>query len=130
MKYVTEFEIPDELPTAVKQKTANTEKITYINVPMAFDIETTSTEADKQKFAFMYEWTFGISVNDQVNICYGRTWEEFLGLMNEIINKYDLTLNNRIVVYVHNLAYEFQFMRKFFDWFDDNVNNTFNNNGQ
>ena len=118
MKYVTEFEIPDNLPTAVKQKTAKNPKITYINVPMAFDIETTSTEADGEKFAFMYEWTFGISVDDQVNICYGRTWEEFINLMNNMVSRYELNESNRIVIYVHNLAFEFQFMRKFFDWID------------
>jgi len=51
----------------------------YINIECGFDIETTSTIIDETvKFAFMYEWTFGIKNSDY--ICYGRTWEEFIEL--------------------------------------------------
>ena len=51
----------------------------YFNVECAFDIETSSVMLEnEQKFAFMYEWTFGIK--DKNFICYGRTWEEFKNL--------------------------------------------------
>lgn len=80
-------------------------KQVYYNIPCSFDIETTSFEMNGEKCAIMYEWTFcicGCSV-------YGRTWDEFSLLLNKIN-----TLFNKgcLLVYVHNLEYEFQFMYK------------------
>lgn len=87
----------------------------YFNVECAFDIETTSvTLEDEQKFAFMYEWTFGIK--DKNFICYGRTWEEFTELCKQLQEYFLLDSEHILVVYVHNLSYEFQFMRKYFNW--------------
>lgn len=86
----------------------------YINLECAFDIETTSTIYNGNKFAFMYEWTFGIKDNN--GICYGRYWEEFLELCNQLKASYQLCDTKRLIVYVHNLGYEFQFMRKYFNW--------------
>lgn len=86
----------------------------YYNVECGFDIETSSTMLNEQKFAFMYEWTFGIK--DKNFICYGRTWEQFIELCEKLQEQFNLDENNRLIVYVHNLSYEFQFMRKYFEW--------------
>ena len=91
-------------------------KIEYINLPAGFDIETTSYKVDEVKTAFMYVWMFGIGHNQPVY--YGRTWEEFLEVCEELQARLDLSENKRLVVYVHNLGYEFQFMRKYFNWID------------
>ena len=88
--------------------------VEYINLECAFDIETTSTIYNGSKFAFMYEWTFGIKDNN--GICYGRYWDEFLELCNQLKTSYQLSDTRRLIVYVHNLGYEFQFMRKYFNW--------------
>ena len=87
----------------------------YFNIECAFDIETSSVMLDgEQKFAFMYEWTFGIK--DKNFICYGRTWEEFKDLCKQLQEYFLLDSEHILVVYVHNLSYEFQFMRKYFNW--------------
>lgn len=87
----------------------------YFNVECAFDIETSSVMLEnEQKFAFMYEWTFGIK--DKNFICYGRTWEEFKILCRQLQEYFLLDSEHILVVYVHNLSYEFQFMRKYFNW--------------
>lgn len=98
----------------------NTNKHTVLyNVPCSFDIETSSfylpndNSSQLEKVAIMYEWTLGI--NGVVLV--GRTWEQFVTVI-ETISK-TLRLNatrRRLVVYVHNLAFEFQFMRKWFEW--------------
>ena len=87
-------------------------KIAYNEVVASFDIETTSTEIRGDKFAFMYEWTFGI----EDFICYGRNWTEFLELCETLQQHFNTDSGNRIVIYVHNLSYEFQFMYKLFNW--------------
>ena len=87
----------------------------YYNIECGFDIETSSVTLDgDKKFAFMYEWTFGIS--DREHICYGRTWEEFLKFCQYLQDELGLDENNILVVYIHNMGYEFQFMRKYFNW--------------
>lgn len=89
----------------------------YFNIESAFDIETSSVMLEnEQKFAFMYEWTFGIK--DKNFICYGRTWEEFKDLCRQLQEYFLLDSEHILVVYVHNLSYEFQFMRKYFNWLD------------
>ncbi len=90
-------------------------KKTYLNIPCGFDIETTSTKlADGSKTAFMYIWTFGIG-NDK-NIFHGRTWEDFTYVCEQLQQKYQLSEDRILTCYIHNLSYEFQFMRKYFKW--------------
>ena len=78
----------------------------FLNKPLAFDIETTSTYVEGDKFAFMYCWA--LNVDD--TIIRGRTWEEF----QDIIKSWE-KYNFNITIYVHNLPYEFQFLRKLFN---------------
>lgn len=61
--------------------------------------------------AFMYIWQFCIA--DRVVM--GRTWEEFSQLLTDLRSHLELTpFGDNLVIYVHNLAYEFQFLRNFF----------------
>lgn len=89
-------------------------KCKYYNVPASFDIETSSfvVQSSGLKCSLMYEWTFGINGF----ITAGRTWDEYKELISNV--EYTLGINKklRLIVYVHNLSYEFQFMRKIFDW--------------
>lgn len=90
--------------------------VEYLNIECSFDIETTSTYTkDGKKFAFMYLWGFGIGEHGEY-LKYGRTWEEFKELLNNVANELNITINRRLIIYVHNLGYEFQFMRKLFEW--------------
>ena len=89
-------------------------KITYINIEAAFDIETTSMKIGDTKVAFMYVWMFGIEFGKETY--YGRSWEEFVKLCEAIQHSFQLNEKRRLVIYVHNLGYEFQFMRKYFEW--------------
>lgn len=84
----------------------------YINIPCSFDIETTSTYINGIKRSWMYIWMMDINGE----FIYGRTWIEFAEKYIELIQTYNVSLNNRLCIYVHNLEYEFQFIRKFFDW--------------
>ena len=91
-------------------------KIEYINMPCSFDIETTSVKVAENKAAFMYVWALSLG---QDNPCYyGRTWDEFISALELLSDKLQLHEAKRLVVYVHNLGYEFQFMRKHFTWLD------------
>ena len=80
----------------------------YYNMYMTFDIETTSVNNVEKPYAFMYLWQ--ACINHQVIM--GRTWEEWQLFMNNLaaaIQSYDALF----VCYVHNLPFEFQFIRNF-----------------
>lgn len=87
--------------------------IKYYNVACGFDIETTSMYINNSKVAFMYIWTFGI---DNKIVAHGRDWKSFIDFCVSLVTDLDLSVNKRLIVYVHNLAFEYQFMRKYFNW--------------
>ena len=115
MKTIFNLQDLPELLDDFKEIKTN-KKITYLNIESAFDIEVSSfyenswNEEDKR--ACMYAWIFGIGGKCII----GRTWDEALTLFNDISTRYSLDLNKRLIVYVHNLSYEFQFIRKLFHW--------------
>lgn len=86
----------------------------YINIPCAFDIETTNINDPQRPYAFMYQWQFCI---DNV-VFMGRTWSEYMDFCAVLKEKLFLCDKRRLVVYIHNLPFEFQFMRRFFSWSD------------
>lgn len=89
-------------------------KVTYINIESALDIETTSTMVKGEKMAYMYAWAFGIK--DENHMVYGREWSQFVQLMTHVSKHFNLGKDRRLVVYVQNLGFEFQHMRKYFGW--------------
>lgn len=93
-------------------ETIKTNKGELLNIACAFDIETTSFYDHDQKVGLMYEWTFGI--NGLVII--GRTWKEFKTLCLFLSKHFSLKVKRNLVVYVHNLGFEFQFLCKLFKW--------------
>lgn len=112
MEYITKFN-PDLLTDLNIEEVKTNKKVVYLNVPCAFDIETTSMLINGAKFAFSYIWQFGIGLS---NVFYGRTWGELLDFLNDLQGYLGLNENKRLIIYVHNLGYEFQFMRKYFNW--------------
>lgn len=84
----------------------------YLNAAISFDTETSSFYYEDRKVACMYVWAVDIN---HVTII-GRTWEEFVDLTEQISTFYHLTENKNAIIYVHNLSYEFQFMRKWLQW--------------
>lgn len=85
-----------------------------LNVPAAFDIETTTVSEVDNPYAFMYQWQF--CLDDTV--VFGRTWEEYMEFIKRLHDELGLSKNTRLPVYVHNLSFEFQFLKSFFDFQD------------
>lgn len=79
-------------------------KVKYADGLLCFDIETTSLLDIEQ--AVMYIWQ--LQIDDEITV-YGRSWEEFKNVFQEINEALpdDLT----IVCYVHNLSFEFQWLK-------------------
>lgn len=136
-KIYTPQEIEKVLKISVNETmtVGNNKGIYYYNVPCAFDIETTSFYIDEngqvidyaekmkrkqhipdynpEKRAIMYVWQFGINGN----VIMGRTWEEFFSMLDKIAELLNLNEKKRLMVFVHNLSYEFQFICKWVQWY-------------
>lgn len=109
---------PEDIEKVIKRVIGDLEivntgrKKKYYNIPVAFDIETSSFYYHGEKCAVMYEWSFCFD-----GLCIiGRTWDQYIIMIRKISDLLNLSDNLRLLIYVHNLAYEFQFMRKYFTW--------------
>ena len=88
----------------------------YQRHPMTFDIETSKIPTDDEGHyqAYMYIWQVCI----EGNVVFGRRWEELQEFMKKVVNAYKLSEEERVVVYVHNLSFEFQFIQDYFKFTD------------
>jgi len=83
--------------------------IYYLNVPIAFDIETSHYDIDndsKQRVSWMYIWQ--CSINGEVIM--GRTWGDFHRLLSGLKRQLKLYDHRKAIIFIHNFAYEYQFM--------------------
>lgn len=104
----------------IKYNEVKNRGVKYINLPCAFDIETTSFMEDEEKKAIMYIWQLCIGDGDLIII--GRTWDQFIDVCNRMQKYFKLYRNKKhgriLPIYVHNLPYEMSFMRMWFGWHD------------
>ena len=122
-----------ELPHLKSVKKAGKSKTRFLDVSASFDIEVTSFYLDEmtgetmptsvelpkkeigrryKRRACMYAWVFTLGGYATI----GRTWEEFLTLLQEISSRYKLGKELVLPVYVHNLSYEMQFLLHRLSW--------------
>ena len=103
--------------------------VDIMNCLCAFDIETSTIELppvddSRNVHSFMYIWQF--QINDKTII--GRTWEEFQILVMKLKSvcsriKKETALSELpfIVVWVHSLAYEFQYLSGIYPFKNEEV---------
>ena len=100
-------------------KDRHTQKpIHYADIVTAFDIETSiyeDPEVGRHGFMYIWQWQIG-----RIATVYGRTWDEFLDLVNRL-NAWLESNNWRMLVYVHNLAFEFQYLSGIWDFAEEDV---------
>ena len=101
------------LPLAGLNPITTSKRKQYYNIVCAFDIETTSFSNQlDEKCAIMYCWQMAINGR----VIFGRTWNEFIKVINRLKEFFNLYSGRRLIMYVHNLAFEFQFIRKRLEW--------------
>lgn len=82
----------------------------YIYTYATFDIETTTIDnGEDTPYGFMYHWQMCIGGK----VVTGRKWEEWILLMSKLQSIFKLDSDRLFVIYVHNLPFEFQFIKDF-----------------
>ena len=122
-KFLTRYGLIEE--SKKRRKSQNKHRI--FNVYSAFDIETSTvwTNPDHslyQVHSFMYVWQFQL---EEYTIK-GRTWDDFFSFLTVLVDAADrirkennLAVNPLLVVWVHNLAYEWQFLSGLYNFQND-----------
>lgn len=94
------------LPRLVTPRTCkNSHKkfaVKYFDVTCTFDIETTNTETD----GFPYTWQTCIGGETILP----RYYEDWVEMLEAVVNKWHISGKQRLVIYVHNLGYEHQYI--------------------
>jgi len=80
----------------------------YINLVTAFDIESTRLSDIEQAFMYVWQWQIGPDC-----LLMGRTWDDFLQACDQLQQFIRVAFGDRarLVVWVHNLSYEFSFLK-------------------
>ena len=102
---------------AQKRKKGNqstSQKYYYKDIITAFDIETTYIKEIDQSVMYIWQWQLGDSCT-----VVGRTWWDFKRFIRILIDHLDKT--ERLVVYVHNLSFEFQFLSGVLEFLPEDV---------
>ena len=89
-------------------------KKAYYNYPVSFDIETSSFIENGQQRAIMYIWQMCLGDGDLVVV--GRTWSEWLSFIHKLRKYFHIKKDLVLVIYCHNLSYEFQWIQGLFEW--------------
>ena len=105
------YEIPLVKRKAGNQRTRK--RIQYKDLITAFDIETTRLQDIEQSIMYVWQWQFG----DEYTVV-GRTWEQFETFQRKLKAVLE---DSVLVVFVHNLSYEFQFLRGIYPFNQDEV---------
>ena len=126
-----------KLPVLKKPRGNNHHKIRcdYIDIVSAFDIETTRlndyTKQQRDAYmrthdkpladnAVMYIWQWAFMDSDfNYVVVYGREWADFIMFYRKLTMYMDDKM--RMITYVHNLSYEFQFLRGVIPFSSDDV---------
>ena len=88
-------------------------KLHYKNIIAAFDIETTRLREIEQ--SIMYVWQLHL---DGIGTIIGRTWDELWALLTQFRDELN---KETLCIFVHNLSYEFQFLRAIYNFSQDEV---------
>ena len=122
--YLKSFGIVEDVR---KNKRRSQNKHRVLNVFSAFDIETSTIWRNKKRelfdvHSFMYTWQFQV----EEYTVKGRTWDEFftwLQVLYDAISKIrtdnNLDLNPFLIVWVHNLSYEWTFLSGLYPFTND-----------
>lgn len=108
--------MPDAKPVKLRYAAKDAE---YYPFYCGFDIETTNYIEGDKKLGFMYHWQFIISDMKYCRVFTGRTWGAFFNFIQELQEHYKLSYEKRIVIADANLGFEFQFIRRYFDFEND-----------
>ena len=105
-------EVYDKYKNEKLEKIKKKKKKNIYNIIISFDTESSTILAQNlsdKDYSYTYLWGFDFGGYCVV----GRQWEEFIIFIAKIRDMFKLNADNKIMVWVHNLSYDFTFMYQF-----------------
>lgn len=106
---------------AKRTRYANKERITEYTAHsfICLDTETSHNHNNDNPQCWIYQWAFTFNGG----LYYGRKPSELIDKLNEIISEYQLDDLHKIIIFVHNLPYDFSYLCLYlYEAFGDPVN--------
>lgn len=97
-----------------KELQRNHKMISYATDYMCLDTETSHTD---NLTGWVYQW----AVKFKGVYIYGRKPSELMEYLNEVAEHYQLKHDKRIIIYVHNLQYDFQYLKRYLMQYDPSI---------
>ena len=107
-----DYDVLDNIKVLKNNKKRYSKK--YLDIICAFDIE--ATNIDDIENAVMYVWQFQVGLDITV---VGRTWDDYIAFLNRL--KDHIPEDIYLVIYVHNLSYEFSFLKGIYEFKNEEV---------
>lgn len=102
-------------PRKVGNPGTKTEKRVILNVLAAFDIETSHTP--NREDAHLYHWQMQIGL--ETLTIHGRTWDDLRMMFSRL--QANIGEKQTLVIYVHNLSFEWQHLRTIYPFTNDDI---------
>ena len=96
-------------PVRFMKKWKNKKVIEYADDFAVFDSETSHNHDLEHPIGWVYQWAFLF----KGRYVYGRRPSEFIDLLQRLRAHYELGADRKIIVYVHNLAYDGQYLKHY-----------------
>lgn len=104
------YECTDTIPFAKADfiKSKNRHKPALLEVPCFADTETSHLE---KQYAWIYQ--FCLEINGV--LCVGRKPSDFIKILYQLKNFYKLDRYNKIIIYIHNLGYDYSYLKDYLE---------------
>lgn len=109
---VSEFEPPTLI---FKPLQRNHKVVKYATDYICLDTETSKSD---EATGWVYQWAACIK---QKIFVYGRKPSEFIDFMRDIAEHYQLSDDKKIIIYIHNLQYDFAYLKRFIMQYDPSL---------
>lgn len=81
-----------------------------------YDVETTTVKTFDGSRAAVYSHAVSLANMSECHVYLMRTWDQFLSFIDRIRDFYELDENQRLILWVANLSFEFSFLQRRFEW--------------
>lgn len=114
---VTAYSVNEFKPPMLifKDLQRNHEVKEYATDYICLDTETSKIEVTT---GWIYQWA--ICIKQRIFV-YGRTPSEFINLLGKLSEHYQLSDDRKIIIYVHNLQYDFSYLKRYLMQYDPTI---------